>query len=86
MMSKVFGEQSRNRFYTRFRAVNELMIARDEVLQSVCCLLVVPHLAHLSRLCRGRGRPCSRRLPARRAVFVCFSKMIVLISSVYSYV
>ena len=35
---------------------------------SVCCLLVASHLARLSRLCRGRPRPCSRRLPATGAV------------------
>ena len=33
-------------------------------------LLVLPHLARLSRRCRGWPRPCSRRLPARRVVFV----------------
>ena len=49
---------------------NEL--ARDEVDHWVCCLLVVPHLARLSRLCRGRPRPCLSRLPARRAAFVFF--------------
>ena len=37
-------------------------------------MLVVPHLARLSRLCRGRPRPCSRRLPATGAVFVFWSK------------
>ena len=58
-------EQSTNQFYTRFWAVNEL--ARDEVRHSECCLLVVTNLARLSRLCRGWPRPCSRRLPARRA-------------------
>ena len=31
---------------------------RDEVHQSVCCLLVVPHLARLPRLW-GRPRPCA---------------------------
>ena len=36
----------------------------------VWCLLDVPHHARLSRFCRGRPRPCSRRLPARVAVFV----------------
>ena len=30
--------------------------------------LVVPHLARLSQLDRGRPRPCSRRAPAGRAV------------------
>ena len=42
-----------------------------KVHHSVCCLLVVRHLSRLSRLCRGRPQPCSRRrLLARRAVFV----------------
>ena len=59
----------------RFRAVFEPYVnnvARDEVHHSVCCLLVVPHLARLSRLCRGRPRPCSRRLPATGVVFAFF--------------
>ena len=51
-------------------------IARNEVHHSVCCLLDVPHPARLSRLCRGRPRPCSRRLPATGAVFVFTSKYI----------
>lgn len=36
------------------------------------CFHAVPHLARFSELCRGRPRPCSRRVPARRAVFVLF--------------
>ena len=36
-------------------------------------MLVVLHLARLSRLCRGRPRPCSRCLPATGAVFVFWS-------------
>ena len=36
------------------------------------CLLDVPHLARLSRLCREQPRPCSRRLPGTGAVFVFF--------------
>ena len=53
---------------------------------AVCCLLAVPHLARLSRLCRGRARPCSHRLPATGAVFVFFAEITVPIPSVYSYV
>ena len=45
-------------------------LARDEVHHSVWCLLDVPHLARLSRLYRGRPRPCSRRLPAAGVIFV----------------
>ena len=37
-----------------------LLLARDEVHNSVWCFLDVPHLARLSRLSRGRPRPCSR--------------------------
>ena len=50
-------------YLTRFRDVNAL--ARDEVHHSMCCLLDVPHLARLSRLCRS-----SRRLPTTGIVFV----------------
>ena len=67
---------------TRFWAVNALLVARDEVHHSVWCLFDVPHYARLSRLCRGRTRPCSRRLPARGAVFAFFGKNI---PSIYSY-
>ena len=49
-------------------------MARDEVHHSVWCLLDVPHLVRLSRLCRGRPRPCLRRLPAGGALFVIRSK------------
>ena len=67
------------------RQVNAL--ARDEVHHSVYGLLVVAHLARPSRLCRGRPRPCSRRLPARgAAVFVFLVKITVPILCVYSYV
>ena len=38
-------------------------------------MLVVPHLARLSRLCRGRPRPCSRGLPAGCALFVFLVKI-----------
>ena len=48
MMSEVLCEQSISHLYTRFGAVNELLIVRDEVDHSVCCLLVMPHLARLS--------------------------------------
>ena len=61
-------EQSRSQCYIRFSAVKDL--ARDEIHYSVCCSLFVPHLARPSRLCRGRARPWSGHLPARRAVFV----------------
>ena len=44
-------------------------LARDEVHHSVWCLLDVPHLARLSRLCRDWPRPCSRRLAAGGALF-----------------
>ena len=37
----------------------------------------MPHLTRLSRLCRGRPRPCSRRLPATGAVFVFLSKSLL---------
>ena len=57
-------------------------MARDEVHHSVWCLLDVPHLARPSRLCRGRPRPCSRRLPAGGAVSFSWSKYQI----VYSYV
>ena len=50
-------------------------LARDEVHHSVWCLLDVPHLARLSRLCRGRPRPCSCRFPARGAVLVFLVKI-----------
>ena len=40
------------------------------------CLLDVPHLARLSRLCRGRPRPCPRRLLAT-GVFSFFVKNIL---------
>ena len=63
-----------DRFRRGFEPVNALLVAGDEVHHSVWCLLDVPHLASLFRLCRGRPRPCSRRLPARGAVFVFWSK------------
>ena len=69
-MLALSSQQSTSQIETRFWAVNDLLIARDEVHHSVCCLLVVCHLARLSRLCRGRPRPCSRRLSATGAVFV----------------
>ena len=47
-------------------------VARDEVHHSVCCLVVVPHLARLSRVCRGWPRPCLRRLS--RGVLFSFFK------------
>ena len=56
-----------------FSTVNAL--AGYELHRSVCCLLVVPHVARLSRLCRGRPRQCSRRLPAGRALFVFLVKI-----------
>ena len=46
------------------------------------CLLDVPHLARLSRLCRGRPRPYSRRLPARGDMLFFWLNIL----SVYSYV
>ena len=49
-------------------------LSRDEVHHSVWCWLDVPHLARVSRLCRGRPRPCSRCLPATGSVFVFLSK------------
>ena len=64
-------QQSRSQIYTRFSPVNTL--ARDEVHDWVWFLLNVPHLARLSRLCRGWPRPCWRRLPATGAVFVFWS-------------
>ena len=64
-------------------AVNAL--ARDEVHHSVRCLLDVPHLARLSRLCRGRPRPCSRLLPAGVAPFVFFGQNIELYVRTYRY-
>ena len=81
-MIDVSCQASRSRFKTRFWAENEF--ARDKVDFSVRCLLVVRHLARLSRFRWGRPRPYSRRLPASRAVFVLFCKRTVLISSVYS--
>ena len=45
--------------------------ARDEVHTSLCCLLIVPHLA--------------RRLPARRAVFAFFFEIVVAVSSILPY-
>ena len=59
-------------FTSRFWAANEF--ARDEARLPVRCFLVMRHLTCLSRLSRGRPRPCSRRLPARRDVFVFFAK------------
>ena len=44
--------------------------ARNEVHLLVCCFLVVPDRARLSRLCRARRRPYSRRVPAGRAVLM----------------
>ena len=55
------------------------IIGRDEVHHSVWCLLDVLLLALLFQLCRGRPRPCSRRLPARGAVFVFWSKYLEFI-------
>ena len=37
-----------------------------------CGVLDVPHLARLSRLCRGRPPSCSRRLPATGSACVFF--------------
>ena len=71
-MIEVSCQASTSHFYTRFRAINDF--TRDEVHLSVRCLPVVPHLARLSRLYRGRPRSCSRRLPARCAVFIFFAK------------
>ena len=51
------------------KVLNRYALARDEVNHSVRCSLDVLHLAPLSRLCRGRPRPCTRRLPAAGAVF-----------------
>ena len=68
------------RFRPGLWAVNDL--ARNEVHHSLWCLLDVPRHARLSRLCRGRPRPCSRRLPARGAAFVFSSKIPIF----YSYV
>ena len=60
------SQQSRRQISSRFLYVNALSL--DGVHLSVWCLLDVPHIVRLSRLCQGRPRPCSRPLPA--AVFV----------------
>ena len=86
MMSKVLCEHSRRSFLHQVLSSKRATVARDEVHHSVCCLLVVPRPARLSR---GRPRPCSRRLPAKSAVFFCFFflfETLVPISSVDSYV
>ena len=67
-MIDVSCQASRSHLQTMFWPINEF--ARDEVHLSVHCLPVMPHLARLSRLCRGQPRPCSRRVPPRRAVVV----------------
>ena len=54
-------------------------LARDEVHHSVWCLLNVPHHARLSRLCRRRPRPCSRRLPVKGAVFFFSSNFLTCV-------
>ena len=69
MMSKVLCEHSRRSFLHQVLSSKRATVARDEVHHSVCCLLVVPRPARLSR---GRPRPCSRRLPAKSAVFFFF--------------
>ena len=56
------SQQSWGKKYTGFWAVSAQ--ARDEVHHWVWGLLNVLHLARPSRLCLGRSRPCSRRLPA----------------------
>ena len=73
-------------FRPGFEPSTSYFIPRDEVHHSVCCLLVVSHLARLSRFCRGRPQPCSRRLPARLAAIVFFYQIAVPTSSVYLYV
>ena len=78
------SRQSRGQILTRFRAVNALQ-ARDGVRRSVCCLLVVPHFARLSRLGRGWLRPHSRSLPGKGTMLSFFINITVSISFVYAY-
>ena len=68
-MLAMSSQQSRSQIQARFGAVNDLLMALDdvdEVHHSMWCSLDVPHLA---RLCRGWPRPCSRRLPCGRRSF-----------------
>lgn len=69
----------RSQFWTGVWAVYAL--ARDEVHHSVWFLLDVLHLARLSRLCRGRPRPCSCCLPAPGSVSIYVKKSKSLIDT-----